>query len=762
MEVAAKDLLSSGTRPGLFRIGAEFTSDLADYKLHPAIMDSAVNVGIRDVGDGIYLPFSYRSLKILKPLSGKVYSYLQKKAQVAGSQETASFDIVLWDEAGTVIALAENYIIKKVPEESLKAQATGRELYYDIGWIAKSLDVIKQNTPSGSTMIFHNENGIGAAICRELKNAGNEVLEVTAGPDYRQVAVNQFTIGGMSDDYQKLCDAVRERGITRIIHLWSLTPEQWHDDADSFAAQQKRGLESLFYLTKGLIQSKISGPITLILIADYTNAVTGDEVRSNPLHAAFFGLGNVIGLEHDHIQCRCIDIDDQMNPETLLKEISVGVDNRVAYRNGNRYVEEFRSLDLNQLKPRAPEINDQGVYVITGGTGGLGLEIGKYLVSKHQVNLCLLKRTPFPGREAWPEILLRNEDRKLCRKIEAIQALEANGSEVCVYAADVSAADSLQAIFDALRAKYGRIKGIVHCAGVAGDGFIFRKDPHLFEQVINPKLKGTWVLDQLTKNDSLDFMVLFSSVNAFLGRPGQADYTAANAFLDAFTIYRNQKGSRTLAIDWPAWKETGMAVEYGVQNATGMFKALPTATALKAFDEVLNLDLPRVIIGELDYKTIVANQAEGMFALSAELGTTIQRRAKMPAGASPTEKRRSSAEIVIKGQELSEYSEIEQKLALTWSFVLGLEEVDVNDSFFKLGGDSILATRLLKEIETEYAGLIDITDLYLPDSYRDAVYLGQKLHPESKPKANISTDQDLDQVLLSLAKGEITADDATG
>ncbi len=745
-----------------FELKPEFTSDLIDYKLHPAIMDCAVNIGIRSSGSGLYLPFSYRSLKILQPLSGKVYSYLRKNTKATGNQETASFDITLWDESGTVIAEAENYIIKKVPEDSFKARpAAGRELYYDIGWIAKPLNTEKQNIQPGPTMIFHDEKGVGAALSRELKKAGVEVLDVTAGRDYRQVTVNEFTVGAAAEDYRQLCGAIQERGVSRIIHLLALTGEQSGSGEEFIEAQQKRGLESLFHLTKGLIENKIKGPVSLILVADYATEVTKDEPRVNPLHAAFFGLGKVIGQEHDHIQCRSIDIDDSVNPAALLEEITASAELRVAYRNGNRYVEEFRSLDLSQTQPRAVDINDQGVYVITGGTGGLGLEMGKYLASKHKVNLCLLNRSSLPKREAWPEILLTNDDRKLCRKIEAIQAMEANGSEVLLYQADITDAGSLQGIFSSLRTKYGRIKGIIHCAGVAGDGFIFRKDPHLFEQVINPKIKGTWLLHHLTQNDSPDFMVLFSSVNAFLGGPGQGDYTAANAFLDSFAVNRNKKGSRTLAINWPAWKETGMAVDYGVQNMGGMFKALPTATALKAFDEIINLDVARVIIGELDEKTSLARQGELPLAISPGLAAALQRRAKTPAAASRTEKHNSGAGIVMKGKELSEFNEIERNVAQIWSKVLGLEEVNINDSFSELGGDSILATRLLKEMEKDYDGLVDITDIFTYQTVSEmAAYLDRKMHPESKPKMNVNREEELDRILMSLSKGEISADEA--
>lgn len=747
---------------GLFELPPQFGPDLAAYQLHPAIMDRAVNIGISSGGDGLFLPFSYSSLKILRPITGKVYSYLRKNSKDAGNRETVSFDIVLWDETGAVIAEAVNYIIKKVPEESLLSNPAGRELYHEIGWIGKPLQPKQPNTnPSGPVMVFSDEKGMAQEICHRLTSAGNEVIEVTTGPGYKQVSAHRFTIGREAGDYQQLCGAIQSRGISRIIHLMSLDGAKPSQDEISFDAQQGRGLDSLFHLSRALIHNKIGGPVSLILVAGDVYPVTGDESTLNPLHAAFFTFGKVISQEHENIRCRCIDIDDAVDPETLWTEINSGTEYRVAYRGGKRYVEQFRPLNLKQRQSRDTEIDDRGVYVITGGTGGLGLETGKYLASKHKVNLCLLNRSPFPEREAWPEILKRKENPKLCLKIEAIQAIEANGSNVCLYAADVSSHQAMAAVFESLRSKYGRIRGIIHCAGVAGDGFIFRKDQERFDQVTNPKIKGTWIIDHLTRNDSLDFMILFSSMNALIGGPGQSDYAAANAFLDCFAVSRSRKGLRTLAINWPAWKETGMAVDYGVENMVGIFKPVLTKTALQALDEILHRDIVQVVVGELDYATVAARQSELGFEFSTELQAAVQRKAKKAAVLQPS-KQKSAAEIVIKGKELSDFNDLERNIARIWSEVLGLDEVNINDNFAQLGGDSILATRLLKELEKEYAGLVDITDIFTYNTVAEmAAYLDRKLRPETKTaKPVMNREAELDRILADLASGRISADEA--
>ena len=112
---------------------------------------------------------------------------------------------------------------------------------------------------------------------------------------------------------------------------------------------------------------------------------------------------------------------------------------------------------------------------------------------------------------------------------------------------------------------YEVITGVIHGAGVAGDGFIIRKDESMFREVIGPKVQGTWILSELTREDRPDFFVMFSSIATIIGEGGQGDYTAANSYLDAFSAYRSRsEGGRTVTINWPAWKETGMAADYGV------------------------------------------------------------------------------------------------------------------------------------------------------------------------------------------------------
>src|SRR6185369_13897677 len=139
-------------------------------------------------------------------------------------------------------------------------------------------------------------------------------------------------------------------------------------------------------------------------------------------------------------------------------------------------------------------------------------------------------------------------------------AMEALGAEVLTARADVTDRVQMEAALSAARARFGAIHGVIHAAGTIDDGLIALKDLDSAHAVIATKAKGALVLDALFGKDELDFFVVFSSVSSLLGLPGQVDYTAANAFLDAFAMRRNATRGRTISVNWNAWQSVGMAV----------------------------------------------------------------------------------------------------------------------------------------------------------------------------------------------------------
>ena len=180
---------------------------------------------------------------------------------------------------------------------------------------------------------------------------------------------------------------------------------------------------------KAIARNDIPNKLEIVLISNYVNEITGDEKRINPLNASLFGLGRVVNHENPELTCRCIDIDDLTKVTDIFAELKSGSSEyQVAYRNGQRFVEKIVELDLTKVANRDIPMREQGVYIITGGTGGIGLEVAKFFSTKGQVNLALIGRSDTPGRDQWDEVLSQNNNSKLILIIKIIREIETTGS----------------------------------------------------------------------------------------------------------------------------------------------------------------------------------------------------------------------------------------------------------------------------------------------------------------------------------------------
>lgn len=618
-----------------------------------------------------------------------------------------------------------------------------REFYYKTVWRPEPAPLKKAPTQTGGVLIFKDNKGISDQIARHFADQGRTVILAEIGPEFHQIAAGRYQIDGFETDYERLLAEIKDIDLSLILHLQTISGPDDLSGMEQLKEQQKRGIYSLFYLIRVISKQKIKTDLQIVLIAEYVNEITGNEPRLNPVQAALFGLGNAAGLENFNLRLRALDICENTPVMQIIEEFNTETSSYpVAYRNSQRYIPVLEKAIIFNQNRAAIEIKSSGVYLITGGTGGIGLEIGKYLAAKAKVNLALINRTKFPKRLEWDAPATGGTSPGLSRKINKIREMENAGATVDCYSADVSEFEEMEALIAGLRKKYGRINGIIHCAGVAGDGFIIRKDEAVFTQVLAPKVTGTWIIDQLTRPDEPDFLVLCSSMASLLAGPGQGDYTAANSFLDSFAYYRNKTGKRTLTINWPAWKETGMAVDHGVNHDT-IFKALSTQDAIRIFDELLNSNLPRIMVGELNYREeALFRDGQSPFKVSPEIKAGLENWEKRSViheigFTSPV----SDYHVLIQGKKDGELSELEEMLAKIWAKNLGLKEINLYDDFYGLGGDSILAIKIVNEIKAVSGNRIDINELFEHPTISElAALAGQSIAAEPKSENQVQTE----------------------
>ncbi len=226
--------------------------------------------------------------------------------------------------------------------------------------------------------------------------------------------------------------------------------------------------------------------------------------------------------------------------------------------------------DTTGTKHHPIEIEPQATYVVTGGTGALGLTVANWLARNQAGHIVLLSRS---GKTAVQE--------------QALGKLRELGSEISIMSTDISESDQVKVLIETLQKDTKRpLKGIIHAAGVLDDGHLMQQNAERFRKVMRPKLNGSWNLHQATKEMELDFTVYFSSMASLLGSPGQGNYAAANAFMDSLAQYRSAQDMKTISINWGPWAGAGMAANI---QASG-----------KRFDRGLGTILPEQGVGFLE------------------------------------------------------------------------------------------------------------------------------------------------------------------
>jgi NAD(P)-dependent dehydrogenase (short-subunit alcohol dehydrogenase family)/acyl carrier protein len=335
-----------------------------------------------------------------------------------------------------------------------------------------------------------------------------------------------------------------------------------------------------------------------------------------------------------------------------------------------------------------------GVYLITGGLGGIGLELADYLGKTVQAKLILLGRTKLPPQEAWANwVAAHAADDPTSRKIARLQRIQSYGAEVFLCSAEVSDREQLRSAVRGARDRFGRIDGVIHAAGVMGGGTIRLKTRDEAMAVLQAKVRGTRVLAEVLSEQPPDFLILCSSVNAVVGGFGQVDYCAANAFLDAFAhSHQARTGMATLSVDWDMWSEVGLAQNTNVpehlqqQRSMEISLGITALEGLEVFSRLLGCALPQILVSTREFTEMRASR-QSVGQLSDQSATAPQ--AARAAGHPRPE---------LTNSYVAPADDVERTVAGIWQQALGIDKVGVSDNFFELGGDSLLAVQVVGQM----------------------------------------------------------------
>jgi phthiocerol/phenolphthiocerol synthesis type-I polyketide synthase C len=373
------------------------------------------------------------------------------------------------------------------------------------------------------------------------------------------------------------------------------------------------------------------------------------------------------------------------------------------------------AVEKVEVEALSTPVRADGTYLVTGGTGGLGLCVARWLVENGARHLVLLSRSA-PGEAAQVAMA---ELRQAAARVEALQV-------------DVADAAALAEALVGVRRSFPPLRGVLHCAGVLADGTLPQLDRERFRTVTRPKIDGAWNLHRTTAEDPLEVFVLFSSAASLLGSPGQANYCAANAFLDGLAQHRRALGLPAISIQWGPWTEVGLAAaraDRGARLAMRGIAGMAPAAALTALAAVWKRAPANIAILPLDleqWRRFYPAAAASPFFDSLRASDEGQEASSGPREAGLTRTDLLSATAADRDATLQRY------LRQHVSRILGLIPADLvfDRPLNKLGLDSLMAVELRNRVESDLGISVPVVSLLQgPTVIELAERLGRELAP---------------------------------
>jgi len=608
----------------------------------------------------------------------------------------------------------------------------------------------------GVSLVFLDQLGLGECLCTELDKFDQTCVIVEPGADFVQPDSNRYCINlSDPDHYRRLVLSLSESDvrIDQVLHLCTYGEHSEIVSLENLERAQDRGVYSLLFLVQALAQAyDDEWPLWLYVISSYAQPISpADNISYEK--STIMGLLKTIPLELPWLHCRHVDLEVgrvEENARHILRELGISKGKpEVAYRNGRRLISSLSRIDLLSQEKQGVPIERGGVYLVTGGLGGIGTYLAQFLVENYEAKLILIGRTAMPPRDEWPIHL--GQETRLSRRIRSYLTIEAIGGEFVYEAVDVCDLPALQKVLAEAESRWDEsLSGIFHLAGegnleyhwqVVDEHWVTVETPQIFDIMFRPKVYGTWALYQLIKDCPGVLFVSFSSVNGWFGGATFSAYSAANSFLDCYSLrQRYSSHPKSHCFAWTMWDNVGMSrgsPEYASETARSMgYYIISKEQGFNSLMAGLCCDQPQVIVGldrrnqhirehtatgfGLSQRLVAYFTAEDADLLASELEEIevrdrfqtrsacdflqVQDMPLMPDG-----KVNLDALLALDqtkaGQEdvrIAPRTPVEEVLSGIWAEVLGVGQVGVHDNFFELGGHSLKATQLISRLRSVF------------------------------------------------------------
>jgi 3-oxoacyl-(acyl-carrier-protein) synthase/NAD(P)-dependent dehydrogenase (short-subunit alcohol dehydrogenase family)/SAM-dependent methyltransferase/acyl carrier protein len=585
-------------------------------------------------------------------------------------------------------------------------------------------------------LVFSDAAGVCNVLAEELKRQGHRVTVVLPGSRFAREKADLYRIhpDRQGDYLDLLLDLANgDRTPARVVYGWPITAgATGGNGADDGGRVPDYGFYGVLEFVKALAGQGVDADFDLVVLSNGMHDVIGDEPLF-PFNSVLLGAVKIIPREYPNVSCCSIDIQlavgDALDAQTVRRLVQEmyrrPVNPVLALRGRHAWQPVIRPMPL-QAGARSEYLRPGGVFLVVGGLGGVGLSLAEVLAESPGAKIVLVARSAFPAPGSWDAYLAAAKaDDPVAAKLARLKAMQAAGAEVTVRSADVCDVAAMRALVLWMRQHYGALDGVIHAAGSPDiGGIIQRRSREATRSALAAKIEGIRALDRVFEGTWPELTVLCSSIGSILYnlKFGEVGYVAANDFMNAFAHYaaRTHRG-RFVTIDWTDWQEDGMwaqararlddkyallpsdksqaTASHTALVAGDLLGSLSTSEAKEAFRRILACAAPQVIVSTQRIDELLSRHSEFTTAHHNEFLETmgfVRKRQARPQLRTPFVPPRTATE---------------RQLAEIWQKLLGIERIGIDDDYFELGGDSLLAIRILNSLNDEFGMADTLTGL---------------------------------------------------
>jgi phthiocerol/phenolphthiocerol synthesis type-I polyketide synthase E len=585
--------------------------------------------------------------------------------------------------------------------------------FYASGWESAAPIFTSHPSPEPERkwFVFATDHPLCKGLIQHLQQSGCQIAEIYQGSTFRNESEHRITIRAtVQEDYDNLLmSACAETGMPILsVHMWNLTSESSSlPDAGALQQTIERGSISVSRFVRSITDKGLNNGSDIVVVCNRAfplEVADGTVIEKSLL----LGLCRVISQEHPGTRCRLIDIGEPNSEQlaTLPRKLLAEFHHSdplpvVALRGSRRWARSYAQVDLSGAP--AHGLRENGVYLLFGGTGEIGLALLESLFARKRAKLVVVSRHAPALDSTGDPTLAFTAAKPLKNPPLMIEELKQNGAIIEVLRGDISNEDEVQDIVRLVLERFGELHGIFHLAGETGEDVVHLLTdsvPDAVRRIAEAKVSGVRSLERVALSHALDFIVLFSSTAALLGGVGLSSYAASNAVLDT-AAEANQilfPRTRWISIAWDAWLTPRYAADSIL--ADGLREnALRVSDGVDALISILDSGIDgSIVVSKHDLHARMEESLHSPLPGQSRMST-------MPSNA-----------LEPVSSEMRPYAgpvnELEEIITAAWQDHLGVARIGRDDRFFELGGNSLLALRIASRLKKDLGYEVSLLSIF--------------------------------------------------